>query len=72
MGRIARIVYNFRIQYYKGNKNAKADALSRRADYQDRKESNIFAILKVDRNSIIPNKVEIAATIIITNKPFFR
>ena len=56
-------MYNFQITYRKGSENAKADALSRRADYIDRAEENVSAILcQGYKETIEFNHAQLAAT----------
>jgi RNase H-like domain found in reverse transcriptase len=54
--------YNFRITYRKGSENAKADALSRRADYMEDASIESNAILRQTDQGLVYNRPELAAT----------
>jgi transposase InsO family protein len=61
--------YNFRISYRKGNDNAKADALSRRADHAQDVRSAPQAVLRLKSdNTLIYNHATIAATFTISDQ----
>ncbi len=61
-------MYNFKILYVKGSKNARADALSRKPEYLENKTYVSRAILKSDRDDLTFNYIELAAImVIITN-----
>ena len=56
--------YKFRIQYTPGKDNGRADALSRRNDHMETKESFNHSILKVNQDgSLLANKHELNATL---------
>ena len=56
--------YKFRIQYTPGKDNGRADALSRRSDHMETKESFNHNILKVNQDgSLLANKHELNATL---------
>lgn len=56
--------YNFRILYRKGSENTQADALSRRADYFQGKETVEYSILKRNQQGELEyNHTELSATI---------
>ena len=54
--------YNFKITYQKGLENAKADALSRRANYMEDKAIESNAILRETPDGLVYNRLELAAT----------
>jgi len=54
--------YNFRISYVKGSENARADALSRKPEYQENKTYESYAIFKKDGESLVYNAPQLAAT----------
>jgi len=54
--------YNFRISYIKGTENARADALSRKPEYTSNKTHKSRAILKQDRETLVFNTQQLAAT----------
>jgi hypothetical protein len=59
--------YNFRISYVKGTENARADALSRKPEYEENKTHESYAILKQEDNALVFNKAQLAATISTLN-----
>jgi hypothetical protein len=56
--------YKFKIHYRKGNKNSKADALSRRSDYLVKKKKEPAAILKIDEEETIRYNTNYVAEIV--------
>ncbi len=59
-------MYNFKISYIKGNKNARADTLSRKPEYLNNKTHVSRAILKSDKDNLTFNHIELAAIMVIT------
>ena len=56
--------YKFKIHYTPGKENGRADALSRRSDYMNTKDSNERAILRQEKDgSLVPNTQTLATTI---------
>lgn len=55
--------YDFIITYRKGSENGKADALSRRPDYQEGKQPVNRALLRQEGQGLRFNKPQIAATL---------
>ncbi|CCD50686.1 hypothetical protein BofuT4_P087490.1 [Botrytis cinerea T4] len=53
--------YNFRISYVKGSENARANALSRKPEYQENKTYKSYAIFKKDGESLVYNTPQLAA-----------
>ena len=45
--------FNFKIVYTKGTANGRADALSRREDYRDKKLKELNVIFNIDDNRVI-------------------
>ena len=62
--------YNFRISYVKGSENIRADALSRKPEYQSNKTHESRAILKEDGDSLVYNKQQLAATLELVGDPW--
>ena len=62
--------YNFRISYVKGSENARADALSRKPEYQSNQTHESFAIFKQETDSLVFNKRELATTSRAEMDPF--
>ena len=63
--------YNFRISYVKGADNARADALSRKPEYQlDKPAGESHAILAKDGDSLVFRKGQLAATSVVACSPF--
>jgi hypothetical protein len=62
-------LYNFRILYVKGLKNAKADALSQKPEYLSNKTYKSRAILKTDGDLLVFNKQQLAATVRLVGDP---
>jgi hypothetical protein len=60
-------LYNFRISYIKGTENARADALSRKPEYEENKTYELYMILKQEDNVLVFNKVQLVATRSILN-----
>ncbi|RAL58494.1 hypothetical protein DID88_005198 [Monilinia fructigena] len=57
--------YNFKISYVKGSENARADALSRKPEYQENKSYESYAIFKKEGESLVYNAPQLAATHIL-------
>ncbi|KAK5080008.1 hypothetical protein LTR05_008826 [Lithohypha guttulata] len=54
--------YNFRIHYVKGKENGRADALSRRPDYEDdSKTKPTNALLKLEGDTLVFNRTMMMA-----------
>jgi hypothetical protein len=49
-------IYNFRILYIKGTKNAKVNTLSKKLKYFNNKINKFYIILKNNRNILVFNK----------------
>jgi len=62
-------LYNFRILYVKGLENARADALSRKPEYLSNKTYKSRAILKIDSDSLVFNKQQLAAITRLVGDP---
>ena len=62
--------YNFSISYVKGTENARADALSRKPEYNTGEKPISQAILKQDGDTLVFNKAELAATTRLDNDAF--
>jgi hypothetical protein len=60
-------VYNFEILYKKGNKNSRADILSRKADYVCSKPEPSYTIFDIQGNTMVYNCPEINMVSIETN-----
>ncbi len=58
-------MYNFKISYIKGSKNARANTLSRKPEYLENKTYVSRAILKSDGDDLTFNHIELAAIIVI-------
>ncbi len=58
-------MYNFKILYIKGSKNARANTLSRKPEYLKNKIYVSRAILKSDRDNLTFNYIELAAIMVI-------
>jgi hypothetical protein len=62
-------LYNFRILYVKGSKNARADALSQKSEYLSNKTHKSQAILRTNSDLLVFNKQQLATTIRLVGDP---
>jgi hypothetical protein len=53
-------MYNFKILYVKGTENARADALSRKEEYQEEGKSESHAIFRQEGDSLVFNSAQLA------------
>ncbi len=58
-------MYNFKISYVKGSKNTRADALSRKPEYLKNKTYVLRVILKLDKDNLTFNHIELATIMVI-------
>jgi hypothetical protein len=61
--------YNFKITYQKGSDNARADALSRRPDYQKDGPTSGYQILKAEKDGLTYANPQIAAVYRLADEP---
>jgi hypothetical protein len=61
--------YNFKIYYYKGSENGRADVLSRKADYREGHKVEPYSIFRFNENGTIEyNYKQVAASLTISDE----
>ena len=56
-------MYNFKISYIKGTKNAKVDVLNRKLKYFENKIYLFYTIFKIKGDTLVFNRIELNAII---------
>src|SRR5450755_3322308 len=61
--------YNFKIYYYKGSENGRADALSRRADYREGYKIEPYSIFRLNEDGTMEyNHKQVAASLTVSDE----